>query len=204
MWENLSSIPGSGRSPGEGNGSPLQNSCLENPMDGGAWRATVHGVGKSRTRLSDGRFRGIVLVSAYCEVDSVKHVHVFILCDRSSLASAVLGLCCCAWALLQLWRVGLLSGAAASRCRARAVVLWLTGLAALRHAGASWTGGKPARLLHRQVDALPPGKAPCARVFGFSSRPARHRVPRTVPCALQWVSSVERVCVCPRLLTGPS
>ena len=40
------SIPGSGRSPGEGNGNPLQNSCLENPMDRGAWRATVHGVTK--------------------------------------------------------------------------------------------------------------------------------------------------------------
>ena len=38
---------------GEGNGSPLQNSCLENPMDGGAWWAAVHGVAKSRTRLSD-------------------------------------------------------------------------------------------------------------------------------------------------------
>ena len=37
----------------EGNGNPLQYSCLENPMDGGAWRATVHGVEKSRTRLSD-------------------------------------------------------------------------------------------------------------------------------------------------------
>ena len=36
-------IPGSGRSPGEGNGNPLQYSCLENPMNGGAWRATVHG-----------------------------------------------------------------------------------------------------------------------------------------------------------------
>ena len=47
------SIPGSGRSPGEGNGNPLQYSCLENPMDGGAWLATVHGVAKSRTRLSD-------------------------------------------------------------------------------------------------------------------------------------------------------
>ena len=46
-------IPGSGRSPGEGNGNPLQDSCLENPMDGGAWWATVHGVAKSRTRLSD-------------------------------------------------------------------------------------------------------------------------------------------------------
>ena len=40
------SIPGLGRSPGEGNGSPLQDSCLENPMDGGAWWARVHGVAK--------------------------------------------------------------------------------------------------------------------------------------------------------------
>ena len=40
------SIPGSGRSPGEGNGNPLQYSCLENSMDRGAWRATVHGVAK--------------------------------------------------------------------------------------------------------------------------------------------------------------
>ena len=38
---------------GEGNGTPLQYSCLENPMDGGAWWAAVHGVAKSRTRLSD-------------------------------------------------------------------------------------------------------------------------------------------------------
>ena len=47
------SIPGSGRSPGEGNGYPLQYSCLENSVDGGAWRATVHGVAKSWTRLDD-------------------------------------------------------------------------------------------------------------------------------------------------------
>ena len=47
------SIPGSGRSPGEGNGNPLQYSCLENPMIRGAWQATVHEVAKSRTRLSD-------------------------------------------------------------------------------------------------------------------------------------------------------
>ena len=46
------SIPESGRSPGEGNGNPLQCSCLENPMDGGAWWATVHGVAKGRTRLN--------------------------------------------------------------------------------------------------------------------------------------------------------
>ena len=42
-------IPGSGRSPGGGNGNPLQYSCLENPMDRGAWGATVHGVAKSQT-----------------------------------------------------------------------------------------------------------------------------------------------------------
>ena len=41
---------------GEGNGTPLQYSCLENPMDGAAWRATVHGVAKSRTRLSNFTF----------------------------------------------------------------------------------------------------------------------------------------------------
>ena len=46
---DLGSIPGLGRSPGEGNGNPLQYSCLENPIDGGAWRATVHGVAKSWT-----------------------------------------------------------------------------------------------------------------------------------------------------------
>ena len=46
-------IPGSGRSSGEGNGNPLQYSCLENSMDKGAWRATVHGITKSQTRLSD-------------------------------------------------------------------------------------------------------------------------------------------------------
>ena len=43
------SIPGLGRSPGKGNGNPLQNSCLEYPMDQGAWRAIVHGVAKSWT-----------------------------------------------------------------------------------------------------------------------------------------------------------
>ena len=46
---DLGLIPGSGRSPGEGNGNPLQYSCLENPMDGGGWQATVHGVTKSWT-----------------------------------------------------------------------------------------------------------------------------------------------------------
>ena len=46
-------IPGSGRSPGEGNGHPFQYSCLENSMNRVAWQATVHGVVKSQTRLSN-------------------------------------------------------------------------------------------------------------------------------------------------------
>ena len=51
----------SSRSPGEGNGNPLQYSCLENPLVGGAWQATVHGVAKSRTRLSDFTFYFLLL-----------------------------------------------------------------------------------------------------------------------------------------------
>ena len=50
---DLGLIPGSGRSPGEGNGNALQYSCLENPMDRGAWWATVHGLAKSWTWLSN-------------------------------------------------------------------------------------------------------------------------------------------------------
>ena len=53
---DLGFIPGLGRWPGEGNGSPLQYSCLENPTDRGDWQATVHGVIKSRTRLNDFTF----------------------------------------------------------------------------------------------------------------------------------------------------
>ena len=55
---DLGSIPRSGKSPGEGNGTPLQYSCLENPMDRGAWWATIHGVAKSQTWLSDFTFTG--------------------------------------------------------------------------------------------------------------------------------------------------
>ena len=46
-------IPGLGRSPGEGNGYPLQYSCLKNSMDTEAWKATIHGITKSQTQLSD-------------------------------------------------------------------------------------------------------------------------------------------------------
>ena len=51
--EDVGSIPGSGRSPGGGHGNPLQYSGLENPMDRGAWQATVHWVTKSQTLLHD-------------------------------------------------------------------------------------------------------------------------------------------------------
>ena len=59
LWKELTSagdmglIPGWGKSPGEGNGNPFQHSCLENSMDGGDWQATVHGIAKSWTPLSD-------------------------------------------------------------------------------------------------------------------------------------------------------
>ena len=56
------SILGLGRCPGEGNGTPLQYSCLENSMDRGAWWATAHGVAKSQTRLSTHPHRGTISV----------------------------------------------------------------------------------------------------------------------------------------------
>ena len=55
------SILGSGRSPGEGHGYPLQYSSLENSMDRGAWQVTVHGVAKSQTRLNSFHFHFILL-----------------------------------------------------------------------------------------------------------------------------------------------
>ena len=57
---DLGSIPGLGRSPGEGKGYPRQHSCLKNPMDGGNWRATVYGV--TQTRLSDFHFITLSLI----------------------------------------------------------------------------------------------------------------------------------------------
>ena len=57
---DLGSIPGSGRSPGGGHGNPLQYSCLENPMDRGAWRATVHRVTKRQAQLSDSAYKHTV------------------------------------------------------------------------------------------------------------------------------------------------
>ena len=58
-------ISGWGRSPGEGNGTPLQHSCLENPMDGGAWWAAVHGLAKSRTQINNFTFFLFFLLHVY-------------------------------------------------------------------------------------------------------------------------------------------
>ena len=52
VQEDIDSIPGWGRSPGEGNGNPLQYSCLEKSMDREAWQATVHGIAKTQTQLT--------------------------------------------------------------------------------------------------------------------------------------------------------
>jgi len=59
-----------GRSPGEGNGTPLQYSCWEDPMDGGAWWATVHGVAKSWTWLSNFTFMGKII--RQCQLGRLK------------------------------------------------------------------------------------------------------------------------------------
>ena len=61
-------IPGSGRSPAEGNGNPLQYSCLKNPMDGGAWQATVHGVHGVAKTLLLGASKSLQMVTASHEI----------------------------------------------------------------------------------------------------------------------------------------
>ena len=68
----LGSIPGLGRSPGEGNGYPIQYSCLENPMDRGAWWAILHGVAKSQTRLSDFTLATFIVPEVYILVGDRK------------------------------------------------------------------------------------------------------------------------------------
>ena len=63
---------------GEGNGTPLQYSCLENPMDGGAWWASVHGVAKSRTRLNDFTF-----IFHFHALEREKATHTSVLARRN-------------------------------------------------------------------------------------------------------------------------
>ena len=78
---DLSSIPGLGRSPGEGNSNPLQYSCLENPRNGGAWWAAVYGVTQSRTRLK--------------RLSSSMHIYIYYIYNFIHLCLAALGLHCC-------------------------------------------------------------------------------------------------------------
>ena len=63
---DLSLIPGSGRSPGEGNGNPLQYSCLKNPMDRGAWQGIAHSIAESWTQLSDFITHSLMLENKVC------------------------------------------------------------------------------------------------------------------------------------------
>ena len=76
----LCSVPGSGRSPGVGNSNPLQDSCLENSMDRGVWRATVHGVKKSKTRL---RNWACVRARTCKHTHTHTHTHTFWILDYS-------------------------------------------------------------------------------------------------------------------------
>ena len=68
---HLGSNPESGRSPGEGNGNPLQYSCLENPMDRGAWRATVHGVAKSWIQLKQLSMHALAHQKCWDEIEAL-------------------------------------------------------------------------------------------------------------------------------------
>ena len=88
------SIPGLGRSPGERNGKPLQYSCLENTMDGGAWQAIVHGVTKIRTQLSNFTFfLHELMMSTFLTVEytdywqdiSVKYLYMFCMCIQNHM-----------------------------------------------------------------------------------------------------------------------
>ena len=72
------SIPELGRSPGEGNGNPLQHSCLENPMDRGTWRAALHGISQSQTRLKQ------LSMHSYIYIFSQIYVFIYIY-SKSSL-----------------------------------------------------------------------------------------------------------------------
>ena len=90
-------MPGLGRSPGEGNGNPLHYSWLENPMDRGAWQATVHGVAKSQTRVRDFNFN-------YLNMNFLKIEEVHRL-----IVSYVAGKKIRIWAMWKLWNREILS-----------------------------------------------------------------------------------------------
>ena len=107
------SIPGSGRSAGEGNGNPLQYACQENPMDRGAWWATVHGVAKSRTRLRSFTYLltriGIVLAGVFTsplaptsQKCKLRHSHQKLRCDWANM-NALVPLFCLPWGWVKIY-----------------------------------------------------------------------------------------------------
>ena len=108
---DVSSLPGSERVPGGGNGNLLQYSCLENPMDRGAWRATVHGVTRSWARLSDRTRTHTLLVSgdrlsgSYCTELTSACAHCF---PAAAAVLATIHIC-----YLKFWR----SEGVKSRCQ---------------------------------------------------------------------------------------
>ena len=87
---DLGSIPGWGRSPGEGNGNPLQYSCLEDPVDRGAWWVSVHGIAKSRTRLSD-------KTHTHTNTHTQTHTHKVKKDEQSNTELATTGSSYCCW-----------------------------------------------------------------------------------------------------------
>ena len=93
---NTGLIPGLGRSPGEGNGNPLQFSCLRNPMRRGAWWATVRGVTKSQTRLSNSNNLDLLLVETLdniCKIP-IEESGTEYVCIRQHLA-VIMSFSCC-------------------------------------------------------------------------------------------------------------
>ena len=87
-------IPGSGRSPGEGNGNLLQYSCLENSMDWGAWCAAVHGVPKNRTQLSNWTETETEATNTNTHTHTHTHTHMYIYRERTAI---VLRRTCVSW-----------------------------------------------------------------------------------------------------------
>ena len=93
---DASSIPGSGRLPGRGNGNPLQHSCLENPMDRRAWWAAVHGVTKSRARLNDFTFTFL-----FHALEKEMATHSSVLAGESQRPGSLVG--CRVYGVSQSW-----------------------------------------------------------------------------------------------------
>ena len=82
-------IPGLGRSPGEGNGNPFQYSCLDNPMDRGAWRATVYGVTKRWTRLKQLSTH----IHHLCMYVFIMHIYMDLFIIYLSISLSIISVC---------------------------------------------------------------------------------------------------------------